>query len=59
MEPIKDLDILLTDAQKIVKFAKVFTRLPEVLQAVSSAETRLAEIAKSITSKEKYLEIIA
>lgn len=48
MEPIKDLDLLINEGEKIARFAKLFSRLPEILQALSSAQGRVLDADKAV-----------
>lgn len=56
MEPIKDLDLLINEGEKIARFAKLFARLPEILQALNTAEGHLKEINKAIAAENKELD---
>jgi ABC-type transporter Mla subunit MlaD len=55
METIKDLELLITDGEKIARFAKLFTRLPEILQMVNSSQKTLSEITKIMVAKQAEL----
>lgn len=46
MESINDL--LVNEGQKIANFAKLFTRLPEILQAIASADTHKQEVETQV-----------
>lgn len=59
MEPIKDLDLLITDGEKIARFAKLFARLPQILQAMNASQTYISEIDRSVKEKEDELQAIA
>lgn len=56
METIKDLELLITDGEKIARFAKLFIRLPDILQSLSAANTKILEADKEVESKRMYLK---
>ena len=56
MEIIKDLDLLIKDGEKIAKFAKIFTRLPEIMTVINSSETYLAELTAKVNGAKTQLE---
>ena len=58
MEAIKDLELLITDGEKISKFARLFVRLPEILQMVNSAQKTLEEINGAVKAKELELSTL-
>jgi multidrug resistance efflux pump len=58
MEIIKDLDLLIKDGEKIAKFAKIFTRLPEIMTVINSSETYLAELTAKVNGAKSQLDSV-
>jgi chromosome segregation ATPase len=56
MEPIKDLDLLINEGEKIARFAKLFARLPEILQGLSSAQGRVHDADKAVKAASEDLD---
>ena len=56
MEPIKDLDLLINEGEKIARFAKLFARLPEILQALSSTQGRVLDADKAVKAAAEDLD---
>jgi len=56
MEPIKDLDLLINEGEKISRFAKLFARLPEILQSLSSAQGRVLDADKAVKAAAEDLD---
>jgi len=56
MEPIKDLDLLINEGEKIARFAKLFGRLPEILQALSAAHGRVQGADKAVKAAAEELD---
>ncbi|MFH0753107.1 MAG: hypothetical protein V2A70_00905 [Candidatus Omnitrophota bacterium] len=46
MEKINDLNLLILDSEKIIKMTKMFSRLPEILTVIKTAEIRVTEMEK-------------
>lgn len=58
MEKIQDLDILINDGKKIARFARMFTRLPEILGLIGTYEGHCQELQDKIEREKSTLDKI-